>query len=68
MQRCIQRIRAIVLGVTLLSFTLPHSIHAHNGAVALAYPMEGIIVDGDLGDWPDSLPTYPIAFTEAGGC
>jgi len=28
--------------------------------------MEGIIVDGDLGDWPDSLPTYPIAFTEAG--
>ena len=29
---------------------------AHNGAVALVYPVEGIVVDGDLSEWPDHLP------------
>ena len=33
---------------------------AHNGAVAIAVPVEGIKVDGDLSDWPDGLARYPI--------
>ncbi|MBT4501112.1 MAG: PAS domain S-box protein, partial [Gemmatimonadetes bacterium] len=50
----------------LLFFALPCSIYAHNGAVALAYPVEGITIDADFGDWPDGLPVYPIALTEDG--
>ena len=34
----------------LLFFALPCSIYAHNGAVALAYPVEGITIDADFGD------------------
>jgi CubicO group peptidase (beta-lactamase class C family) len=37
-----------------------------NGAVALAYPAQGITVDGDLSDWPKGLQTYPIARVEFG--
>ncbi len=33
---------------------------AHNGAVALAYPIDGIIIDGDLSDWSDDMRRYPI--------
>ncbi|MEW6751273.1 MAG: sugar-binding protein [Candidatus Latescibacterota bacterium] len=40
--------------------------HAHNGAIAVAYPAGGIAVDGDVGDWPDALPRYPIALPEYG--
>ncbi len=39
---------------------------AHNGAVALAYPLEEIAVDGDLADWPERLPRYAIERPEAG--
>ena len=39
---------------------------AHNGAVALAYPVSGITVDGDLADWPEGLLRYPIALLEYG--
>ena len=39
---------------------------SHNGAVALATPVEGITVDGDLSDWPRGLTEYPIALTEYG--
>ena len=38
----------------------------HNGAVALAYPVTGIAVDGDLSDWPQDLPRYPIVRCELG--
>ena len=33
---------------------------AHNGWVALAYPMPAIEVDGDLSDWPADATVYPI--------
>ena len=39
---------------------------AHNGAVALAVPVEGIIVDGNLSDWPEDMRRYPILLPEAG--
>lgn len=53
--------------VAILSFfTLCASSRAHNGAVAIAAPVEGIAVDGDLTDWPEALPWYPVAVTGAG--
>ena len=49
------------------SFVLhPHSSHAHNGAVAIAVPIEGIVVDGDLSDWPEGVRRYEIARFGAG--
>jgi hypothetical protein len=32
----------------------------HNGAVAIAVPVEGIVVDGDLSDWPEDMVKYPM--------
>ena len=34
--------------------------HAHSGQFGLVYPMNSISIDGDLSDWPDSLPIYPL--------
>ena len=39
---------------------------AHNGALTAAYRVEGITVDGDLSDWPDSLARLAIARVEHG--
>ena len=39
---------------------------AHNGQVALAYPLADIAVDGDLSDWPEEVKRYPIAHAEYG--
>ncbi|MFH1571017.1 MAG: serine hydrolase [Gemmatimonadota bacterium] len=39
---------------------------AHNGSVAIAYPVRGITVDGDLTDWPAARQTYPVARLEYG--
>lgn len=44
----------------------PLAVFAHNGQVALAVPVQGIAVDGDLGDWPAGMRTYPFTFTVAG--
>ncbi|MBI2505208.1 MAG: SpoIIE family protein phosphatase [Candidatus Latescibacteria bacterium] len=53
-------IRHMVLwsGFLLLALSLP--AQAHNGAVALAMPVEGITIDGDLSDWPQGMRRYPI--------
>jgi len=45
---------------------LPHSGFAHNGALAYAYPISNITVDGDLNDWPDGMIRYPITQLGAG--
>ena len=42
----------------LLLAVLP--AHAHNGRVALAYPVANITLDGDLSDWPEDLVAYPV--------
>ena len=54
--------------ITLFLLTLldPHLTHAYNGAVAIAVPIEGIMVDGDLSDWPEGMKEYPIERCEYG--
>ena len=37
---------------------------AHNGKIALTRPLDGILIDAVLDDWPQDLPSYPIAFTQ----
>ena len=55
------RSRAIgVLGAALLAVGLAGAADAHNGAVAIAVPVSGIAIDGDLGDWPPGIARYPI--------
>lgn len=38
----------------------------HNGAVAFAYPVSGITVDGNLDDWPSIATKYPVDRVEFG--
>ena len=33
---------------------------AHNGKVAVAFPMAPVVVDGDLSDWPDGLTEHTV--------
>ncbi|MFC1525571.1 SpoIIE family protein phosphatase [Candidatus Latescibacterota bacterium] len=49
----------------LLLTALPAA--THNGAVATAVPVEGITVDGELGDWPTTVHWHPIENWYAGG-
>ena len=35
--------------------------------LALAYPVEGITIDGDLSDWPEDMTRYQILHQEGGG-
>ena len=52
------------VGLFLLGTSLPAA--AHNGGVALAQLVEGIVIDGDLSDWPQDLVHYSIALPEYG--
>lgn len=38
------------------------NVQAHSGPVAIAVPVEGIVVDGDLSDWPQGMIRYPLAY------
>ena len=58
-------IRAILLGLVFL-LALPRSVRAHNGAVAIAVPLEGITIDGDLSDWPEGLKRCPVRLLRTG--
>ena len=33
---------------------------ADNGEIAHALPLDGVVIDGDLGDWPAGLPRYRV--------
>jgi hypothetical protein len=46
----------------LILFGLVRLAVAHNGAVAIAVPVERITIDGDLSDWPEYAPRYPIRY------
>ena len=63
---CLQFLLRLSLLALLGAALMPIPGAAHNGAVALAVPVEGITVDGDLSDWPEGMRRYPILFTEAG--
>lgn len=45
--------------LTLLTF----STFAHNGAIAYAYPLTNLKVDGNLADWPKTMVKYPLKVT-----
>ena len=36
----------------LLILLAAQPLHAHSGEMAVAVPVEGIVIDGDLADWP----------------
>ena len=55
---------SLVVALFFLSLSVP--LHAHNGAVAVAVPVEGISIDGDLSDWPDGMTRYAIAIVGGG--
>ena len=59
-------VTAIVRGSALLLLLLCGAAQSHNGEVALAAPVRGIAVDGDLSDWPTSVSWHPIAITAYG--
>jgi signal transduction histidine kinase/ligand-binding sensor domain-containing protein/CheY-like chemotaxis protein len=46
---------ALVLGLGM-----PRLATAHNGHIAHAEPLQGIVIDGDLSDWPVQMNRYPI--------
>jgi signal transduction histidine kinase/ligand-binding sensor domain-containing protein len=48
--------------LTLLALTTRPGV-AHNGQVAIGHRLTGITVDGDLSDWPDDLPIYPLTLS-----
>jgi signal transduction histidine kinase/ligand-binding sensor domain-containing protein/DNA-binding NarL/FixJ family response regulator len=63
--------RARLLGTVALVACLlaPMSItpvFAHNGVVAYAPPLEDIVIDGDLSEWPADMEWHEIARVEAG--
>ncbi|MDP6496169.1 MAG: penicillin-binding protein, partial [Dehalococcoidia bacterium] len=57
-------VRITVVGLLLVGLVRP--VSAHNGAVAIAVPVEGIVVDGDLSDWPAAMRRYSIELVEEG--
>ena len=56
----------ILTGFILFSLSFYAPAMAHNGAVAIAVPVEGITIDGDLADWPGEMQWYPISITAGG--
>ena len=61
------RLRFHPYSIIMALLLAPAPVLAHNGAVAIAVPVEGISVDGDISDWPEELRRYPIALVESGG-
>ena len=59
-------IHARVYGIALLLSVLALPAQAHNGQMAIALPVEGIVADGDLSDWPADAVKYPLELTEFG--
>jgi ligand-binding sensor domain-containing protein len=50
----------------LLGLLPPAALQAHNGASLQIYPLDGIVLDGDLSDWPADLPSHPLTHSEYG--
>ncbi len=55
------RMRSILV---LLLLAVP--LYAHNGAITAVVPVDGIVVDGDLSDWPEHVSWQPISIPSAG--
>jgi len=63
-QSCLRTFVEKVLVFSSLAAVLLHltalPARAHSGRVALARPLQDIVIDGDLTDWPADLERYPI--------
>lgn len=46
----------------LVAALFPPCLVRGDPGLALGYPVSGIQIDGDLSDWPEHLPRYPINF------
>jgi signal transduction histidine kinase/ligand-binding sensor domain-containing protein len=57
---------ALTVALTLVCALLAPPVQAHNGTAGICLPVHGITIDGDLSDWPDDLPRYPIRVQEGG--
>jgi len=64
--RSLERAVRLTCIALLLSLLIRLPAAAHNGAVAIAVPVEGITVDGDLAEWPEGMVTYPISVVGSG--
>jgi signal transduction histidine kinase/ligand-binding sensor domain-containing protein/CheY-like chemotaxis protein len=58
--------RDILRATLALAVAAPLPSGAHNGAIAVAGPVDAITIDGDLQDWPETLTRYAIALPEYG--
>jgi CubicO group peptidase (beta-lactamase class C family) len=58
--------RRLVLGFAAVMLIGAKPTYGDNGAVAVVRPVRGIIVDGDLADWPKDVVTYPVASYDYG--
>src|SRR4051794_9996011 len=66
-RRIASRINQKFVGLVAAAVILVASpTYGQNGAVGIAYPAKGIAIDGNLGDWPSDLRTYPIDRIESG--
>ncbi len=52
--RCLSHVRLWWLHWCALVYLVPVAVSAHNGILATARPIEGIVIDGDAGDWPSN--------------
>jgi len=52
---------ALAIGALALLLCFHSPAQAHSGSVALAVPLEGITVDGDLSDWPEDMERYDVS-------
>ncbi|MHC5538031.1 serine hydrolase [Singulisphaera rosea] len=59
----LNRCALVILGATLLG---SGSASGQTGVVGIAYPANGITIDGNLGDWPKGLQAFPIDRVEYG--
>ena len=59
---------AVAVWLTVMAAPVPGQVAPQEPptAVAMARPLTGIVVDGNLSDWPDDLPRYPIARHQQG--
>jgi len=62
-----RRVRlCLPVAAAILALWPPAPARAHNGAVAVAPPVDAMSVDGDLSDWPDGLRRHRIEQVEFG--
>ncbi|MEM6380946.1 MAG: sugar-binding protein, partial [Bacteroidota bacterium] len=52
--------KATQLIITCILILMCYGLYGQSYEAAVAYPIEGIKIDGDLKEWPQSLKTYPI--------